>query len=236
MKKDEKARIEIVKDGPYMVYGDVPLIKESIDGFRDGNHIFAKWGKEKPLNSSEKCSLCRCGASKNHPFCDGAHLDTGFSGEETAKRENFTNLANNSEGQDLILYDQEDLCFGAGFCHSEEGSTWELFDSEDKKLRDIAIRQAKDCPSGRLVMYDKKTKKMIEYDFKPSISVIEENRKNVSGPLMVKGGIQIISSDGFKYEKRNRVTLCRCGQSDNKPFCDGAHSVVGFKANEKNTG
>jgi CDGSH-type Zn-finger protein len=39
----------------------------------------------------------------------------------------------------------------------------------------------------------------------------------------------VVSGDGAAYETRNRVTLCRCGQSSNKPFCDGTHASVGFK-------
>jgi len=37
------------------------------------------------------------------------------------------------------------------------------------------------------------------------------------------------ASDGTTYEVRDRVTLCRCGHSSNKPFCDGTHKVVGFR-------
>jgi CDGSH-type Zn-finger protein len=43
----------------------------------------------------------------------------------------------------------------------------------------------------------------------------------------VRGGITIESADGVPYEVRNRVTLCRCGRSDNKPFCDASHQFRG---------
>ncbi|MGA7803617.1 CDGSH iron-sulfur domain-containing protein [Bradyrhizobium sp.] len=39
----------------------------------------------------------------------------------------------------------------------------------------------------------------------------------------------VVSADGFEDEVRNRVTLCRCGQSQNKPFCDGTHAQTKFK-------
>jgi iron-binding CDGSH zinc finger protein len=45
----------------------------------------------------------------------------------------------------------------------------------------------------------------------------------------VRGGIQVISADGHDYEIRERQTLCRCGQSRNKPFCDGSHWYAGFR-------
>ena len=47
-------------------------------------------------------------------------------------------------------------------------------------------------------------------------------------PLWVRGGVQIVSADGGVYEVRSRVTLCRCGASSNKPFCDGSHASIGF--------
>ena len=85
------------------------------------------------------------------------------------------------------------------------------------------------CPSGSLVIIDRKTEKPIEPDLKPFISILEDPDKEVGGPIQVKGGIPVESSEGFKYETRNRVTLCRCGKSDNKPFCDGNHITVGFE-------
>ncbi|MEO5901562.1 MAG: CDGSH iron-sulfur domain-containing protein [Ilumatobacteraceae bacterium] len=50
----------------------------------------------------------------------------------------------------------------------------------------------------------------------------------MAGPIWVRGGIPISSSDGRAYEVRNRVTLCRCGASTNKPFCDASHAPIGF--------
>ncbi len=63
----------------------------------------------------------------------------------------------------------------------------------------------------------------LEPEFKPGISLVEDPFRKASGPLWVKGGIPVKSSKGFRYEVRNRVTLCRCGRSGNKPFCDGSH-------------
>ncbi|MCJ7713336.1 CDGSH iron-sulfur domain-containing protein, partial [Candidatus Bathyarchaeota archaeon] len=55
----------------------------------------------------------------------------------------------------------------------------------------------------------------------------------VSGPIWVKGGVIVESSDGTSYEVRNRQTLCRCGKSENKPFCDGTHIKAGFNDGDK---
>ena len=56
-----------------------------------------------------------------------------------------------------------------------------------------------------------------------SIGIVEDPAKRCSGPLWVLGGIAVESAGGEAYEVRNRVTLCRCGASKNKPFCDGTH-------------
>jgi hypothetical protein len=91
--------------------------------------------------------------------------------------------------------------------------------SEAKK---IAVQEVGDCPAGRLVLHDK-SGLAVEPEFEPSIGVVFDPTINGIGPLWVRGGIPIEAADGYVYEIRNRVTLCRCGKSLNKPFCDGKH-------------
>ena len=81
-------------------------------------------------------------------------------------------------------------------------------------------------------MVEDKKKGTIEPGFEESISTVQEPSIGMSGPLWVKGGVEIESAKGEKYEKRNRVTLCRCGHSNNKPFCDGTHHLVEFRDGE----
>jgi hypothetical protein len=73
------------------------------------------------------------------------------------------------------------------------------------------------------LIQDKDTKKVCEPPFEQSIGVIEDPQKGVSGPVWVRGGIPVEAANGKTYEIRNRVTLCRCGKSSNKPFCDSSH-------------
>jgi len=101
--------------------------------------------------------------------------------------------------------------------------------TEIPEARDLVIREAGNCPSGRLVAQDRKTYKDIEPEFEPSIGLVEDPAEGCSGGLWVRGGITVESADGYTYETRNRVTLCRCGASENKPFCDGTHASVKFK-------
>jgi 3-phenylpropionate/trans-cinnamate dioxygenase ferredoxin subunit len=53
------------------------------------------------------------------------------------------------------------------------------------------------------------------------------------GPYIVKGEVELIDADGNKFPVEKRMALCRCGASTEKPFCDGTHSKIGFKAAEK---
>ena len=50
------------------------------------------------------------------------------------------------------------------------------------------------------------------------------------GPLAMKGNLEICSGTGRTITRTRQVSLCRCGESSNKPFCDGSHAAVGFKA------
>jgi len=228
----KKGKVIISKNGPYVVSGSVPLQKEIIipdeEGFSCG------WKKGEQYPNKEKYSLCRCGNSKNKPFCDGSHLEDVFNGMETASRKNYLEQVDSKiDGPELTLTDAQCLCAGGRFC-DREGGTWNLVEnSNDSQLKKLAVQQACDCPSGRLVSWDKKTGKAIEPEFKESISIVEDYETGASGPLWVKGGIEIESADGNMYEKRNRVTLCRCGKSGNKPFCDGNHVKFGFDDGEE---
>lgn len=187
----------------------------------DGEAIKWKLGKKYPLQ--EKFALCRCGESHNKPFCDGIHTKINFDGTETADRRPYLELAEVTEGPDLKLTDLEEICAAARFC-DPEGGTWELTKhSDDPKARELAITQTANCPSGRIVVWNKDPGEEIEPELEPSLGLIEDPYKGVSGPIWVRGRIPVESARGSFYEIRNRVTLCRCGRSSIKPFCDSSH-------------
>lgn len=56
-----------------------------------------------------------------------------------------------------------------------------------------------------------------------------------NGPYVVKGPITLLDAEGNEYETEGKtsIALCRCGGSENKPFCDGTHSKIGFEAAER---
>lgn len=217
----DKTKIKVSKNGPYLVSGGIPLSERIIGIGPDGNPSEWRVGKKYP--SQENCALCRCGQSSRKPFCDGTHTKVGFDGTESASREPYLSQTQEFNGPAVKLLDAQALCASARFCH-RAGEIWNLVPkSDNSEAKKIAIEEACDCPSGRLVVCDKKTGKMIEPELEKSIGLIEDPQKAVSGPIWARGRIQVESADGKTYEVRNRVTLCRCGKSSNKPFCDSSH-------------
>ncbi len=217
---NEKPKIKVTKDGPYEVSGNVPLDEERIVDDAEGFPL--KWERKKEYSAGAEYRLCRCGLSQNKPFCDQSHDGGGINCEETASNVPFERQAETIDGPELTLKDAPLFCVHAGFC-DRAGGIWDLTEKSDSpKAKQTAIEEAANCPSGRLLELDK-SQKAIEPDFTPSISATEDE-DNVAGPLWVKGGIPVESAEGRVYETRNRVTLCQCGRSKNKPFCDGSHN------------
>lgn len=50
------------------------------------------------------------------------------------------------------------------------------------------------------------------------------------GPLLIKGAFVLVDSEGNEFDTKPSVALCRCGASDNKPFCDGSHRRIDFES------
>ena len=218
--KPAKLKIKVTKNGPYIVSGGVPLSEQIMCVDKEGQCHGWKEGRRYPFQ--ETYALCRCGHSSSKPFCDGTHIKVKFDGTETASRKPYLEQASEIVGTGLKLTDVQDFCASARFCH-RAGGTWTLTkQSGNPDARQKAIEEVADCPSGRLAAWDNEGK-AIEPDFEPSIGLVEDIQAGKMGPMWVRGGIPIEGADGTTYEIRNRVTLCRCGKSLNKPFCDGRH-------------
>jgi CDGSH-type Zn-finger protein len=225
--ESETKKIVVSENGPYLISGGIPLAVQIISTDREGQSW--QWRKGQSFAVTSNYRLCRCGKSKNAPFCDDSHLRIPFEGEETAARTPFHEQAGRYDGPTLTLSDAQDFCAFARFC-DPGGKIWRLMGQTDvAKRRELVIHEATHCPSGRLVLHDKRTDEEIEPKLPLSIGVVEDPALGCSGPLWVRGGITIESHDGTPYEKRNRVTLCRCGASGNKPFCDGSHASIEFR-------
>ncbi|HXX92224.1 MAG TPA: CDGSH iron-sulfur domain-containing protein [Planctomycetota bacterium] len=222
-----KGKIVVSKDGPYVATGGIPLALQSIIPNPEG--FSWDWKEGKAFKAGAEYYLCRCGQSRSKPFCDGTHEKVKFKGKETASRAAYVEQAEVMPGPALELRDAEALCAFARFC-DPAGKIWALIEkTDDPKARELVIREASHCPGGRLVVRDPKAGREIEPELPPSIGVVEDPALQCSGPLWVRGGIPIESEGGRPYEVRNRVTLCRCGASSNKPFCDGTHASMKFQ-------
>jgi len=220
-------RVVISKDGPYRVSGKIPLSRQTIVTDEEGGS--ETWREGKTFPAQETYALCRCGQSKKKPFCDGTHTRIKFDGTETASREPYLKQAQLLDGPVLALTDAESLCAFGRFC-DPHGKVWnQVARSDEPRIRASFVRQVENCPAGRLVAWDKAAGKPLEPKLPVSIGLIEDPAQQCSGPLWLRGGIAVVAADGFAYEVRNRVTLCRCGQSSNKPCCDGTHAAIKFR-------
>ncbi|MCD8179089.1 MAG: CDGSH iron-sulfur domain-containing protein [Tannerellaceae bacterium] len=155
------------------------------------------------------------------PYCDGSHVNH-FDGTETASHKTYDEMAEFIEGKQVDLLDAEDLCAVARFCDTKSG-TWNLVrKAENVDAVDIIKHHCEYCPSGRLTMVTKEGERIEPY-LMQGISLLDDPEAAEKGPLWVKGGIEIEDAQGKCYPVRNRVTLCCCGKSKNKPFCDSSH-------------
>lgn len=226
MSQPPEFKIGIALNGPYLVSGGVPLAKQHVVTNEGGESI--EWREGQSYPAKAVYALCRCGQSSRKPFCDGTHTKIGFDGTETASRVPFLEQAEKMDGPKMGLLDAESLCAFARFC-DVKGKIWNLVgQTNSAEAQALVAQQAGHCPSGRLVALDAHGK-ALEPKLQPSIGIIEDTAMGIAGPLWVRGGIPITSSDGQQLEVRNRVTLCRCGASSNKPYCDGTHASIKFK-------
>ncbi len=160
MSEFEERKITVTKNGPYVASGDIPLAVEVITNNKEGYSW--DWKKGKTFKTESNYALCRCGHSANNPFCDGTHARIGFNGKETVSKVPYDKQAEHFDGHTMILNDQENLCAFARFC-DPAGKIWRLIEkTDDPKARELVIREAMHCPSGRLTLHDKETDEEIE--------------------------------------------------------------------------
>jgi len=150
----------VSENGPYIVTGGVPLSVQTIEPNREG--FSWNWVGGRSFPASQEYHLCRCGQSKNKPFCDSSHVKVRFNGTETASRQPYLRQVETMDGPTMTLLDAEGLCAFARFC-DPGGKIWSLIEkTDDPAARELVIREAGHCPGGRLVVVDKRTQKPFE--------------------------------------------------------------------------
>jgi len=216
-----RRKVRVSENGPYLVEGaHLRRVRPVYDA--EGAGVEWQWG---PSIECAPCyELCRCGLSQTKPFCDGTERDAGFDGTEVADRRPTAERRRTFGDNPMVLTDDRKLCAHMAFCESGGGNAWVLAAKavEDPATSERLIQMVRRCPSGRLQRHLTPGGEPVEEELDPVIGVVE------NGPYWVRGGIPVHGVDGFEYEVRNRITLCRCGHSRNKPFCDGSHWKVGF--------
>ena len=203
-------KINTLNGGPYRVEGSVPLLDH------EGTEIEAP----------PAYSLCRCGGSENKPFCDGTHKDNNFNGQEFASRDTTADRAESDPGESVTIHDDRSRCAHSGACTDNLSEVFKLgvepWIDPNGAPADEIIRVVSLCPSGALSYSVGDSGELVESPEGPSITVARD------APYAVRG-VQVVAGDGEPYDSRERQTLCRCGGSRNKPFCDGSHWYMGFK-------
>ena len=220
-----KKQIVIEPNGPYQVRGKLPLVHKTQVVSEFGEPL--TWKKDGEIEvKDEEYYLCRCGKSTQMPFCDRKYCETGFDGSERAKTDASAGFQMTFRGARLIVKNDLSICMNSGYCKLRDTNLFEIIAAADNtERRSLAIAMIERCPSGSLTYMIEEGGVDIEPDLPQQIADTTEITADgpIRGPLWVTGYIEILRSDGQYFEPRNRVTLCNCGRSKNKPLCDGSH-------------
>ena len=200
---------------------DGPLVAQGIPNLQDPVGTDVK--PEKPASG-----LCRCGQSKNKPFCNGSHSVAGFSSDsgDAKVRNTPIQYTGEVEGKSIKVSYTPVLCGHIAECqrlHKQvfDPSQKPWIQPENGSLEGI-LSVINACPSGALrVLVDGEGLHHMDSD-EQSVSFVK------NGPYVVKNIPLDAEFNGAGASEKEYI-LCRCGQSKNKPFCDGTHHDVIWK-------
>jgi len=203
----KKPSIVLTKTTPYMVH--------DLGNFSNS--------KREKLTTNPVMALCRCGESQNKPCCDGSHVKKGIDSEK--KKGRMRDKVRDYVGKDITIHDNRGVCSHDGGCVDSlpsvfEKGRWPWINPDAAGVEEI-MAAIKKCPSGAL-SYTIGEETRTSIDREPAIKVAQ------NGPLEITGGIIFEDDMGSKPQSAEHYTLCRCGESKNKPFCDGSHNEIDF--------
>jgi len=205
--RKQQPTISCAPDGPFIVKGLATLLGPD----------------DEPLETTPIVALCRCGGSKKRPFCDGTHAQIGFSGARLDGRQ--PDRRDSYAGKEITIHDNRGICSHAGHCTDGLPKVFRMgtepwIDPDGADLSTI-IETIAQCPSGALSYSIEDTEYRDPLRREPVIRSVPDGPYRLEGYMMLEG-VELL--EGTSEEHR---TLCRCGQSLNKPFCDGAHRETG---------
>ena len=210
----DKPTIEAAENGPLLVKGLEDLQNS----------------KGEPIATRNVMALCRCGGSNTKPFCDGTHSKNGFTDAKEEGRQ--PDKVDEYRGKQITIHDNRAICAHAGACTDGLPHVWRMktepwIDPDGDGNAEI-INTIKQCPSGALSATIEGEIYQDE-DRSPAIQVSQ------NAPYVVTGGIELIDIEWGAGTSKEHFTLCRCGQSKNKPFCDGSHWSAEFTDDQTDT-
>lgn len=209
--KKENPNIKVLKNGPLLV--------KNLQKFNNS--------RGESITTKPNIALCRCGASKTKPFCDGSHSSIGFTDEKCDNR--TPDKKESYKGKSITIHDNRGICSHAGFCTDNlpgvfRSGTEPWIDPDNADVEEIK-RIIRMCPSGALSYTENQTE--CNEFFDEAGIIVAKN-----GPYYVRGKIEMDDTDLGDRASKEHYTLCRCGKSSNKPRCDGSHWYEAFKDDE----
>ena len=211
MSENEKTTINLSPNGPYVV-----------------RNLTSLSSQKDAVKTEETIALCRCGKSENKPFCDGTHARVGFTSED--KNPSLSDKCDDYIGRAITIHDNRSICAHAGVCTDNLAQVFRMkqepwIDPDAAEVAEI-VAVIQKCPSGALSFTVDGKRGSIEH---PAAAIfIAPN-----GPYVVTGCPDLHDTSWGEGATKQQYTLCRCGASKNKPFCDGSHWAVEF-IDEKN--
>jgi len=211
-------RVQVAQDGPYLV--------------TNATHLYDWLGQPLPLRP--QMALCRCGASRMKPRCDGSHARIGFTGAKDPNR--VPDRRDTYVGEQVTVLDNRGTCQHSGYCTDRLAQVFHLghepFVTPSGGRMDEIIRVVRDCPSGALSYGRDGVEARDDVDYhgtrEPAIVVFKDGPYRVTGgiPLVDETGADVVRNQGAS---REHYALCRCGHSQNKPYCSGMHWYIDFR-------
>ena len=186
------------------------------------------------LTLPPQLALCRCGGSAAKPFCDGTHAGNGFTDAKDPNR--VPDQRDTYPGEQVTVFDNRGICQHSGLCTDRLATVFragaEPFVAPSGGRMDEIVRAVRDCPSGALSLAFDGAEARDLADWHASREAAIEVTQD--GPYRVSGGIGLTDAAGADVPRaagssREHYALCRCGHSQNKPFCSGMHWYVEFR-------
>ncbi len=167
-----------------------------------------------PLEAEGDIYLCRCGGTGNAPFCDGSHKQNGFDG---SRAERGTKPLKVWQGTRIETTFNPNTCMHVFYC-KPLAELRKREEAGDEPASDEIARVVESCPSGALTYRWKDPQALPSpAQPRPDVDIQEGGEIRIQRKFDLNEALNEAQPD-------DRATLCRCGLSKNKPFCDGRHA------------